>query len=156
MAIAKKVTLATKSESALKSETATRRKSSTISKTAVAKKNEGTVSGTTNTQVRKTKSPSVRNKAPQNQIKTVEKITAVKSPKTVEAKMERDSFTMPKDEYAQLAVLKKRLSVLGQSVKKSELLRAGIKSLSEMTDTKLKSSLAALPVIKTGRPKKKK
>lgn len=71
-------------------------------------------------------------------------------------KMARDSFTMPKDEYAQLAKLKARLAELGQPAKKSELLRAGVMLLVAMTDTRLKATMAAIPVIKTGRPKKKK
>jgi len=71
-------------------------------------------------------------------------------------KMARDSFTMPKDEYAQLANLKNRLAELGQPAKKSELLRAGIQLLVAMTDVRLKAAMAAIPVIKTGRPKKKK
>jgi hypothetical protein len=69
--------------------------------------------------------------------------------------MERDSFTMPKDEYAQLTLLKARLSSMGQPVKKSELLRAGVKLLAAMSDNTLKTTLAKIPVIKTGRPKKK-
>ncbi len=68
--------------------------------------------------------------------------------------MARDSFTMPKDEYAQLKVLKTRLATLDRPAKKSELLRAGIKQLSLMTDAQLMSAIVALPVIKTGRPKK--
>lgn len=70
-------------------------------------------------------------------------------------KMERDSFTMPKDEYAQLTLLKARLSSMGQPAKKSELLRAGVKLLAAMSDNTLKTTLAKIPVIKTGRPKKK-
>ena len=70
------------------------------------------------------------------------------------AKMERDSFTMPKDEYAQIALMKARLLGLGQPAKKSELLRAGVKLLAAMSDATLKSTLAAIPVIKTGRPNK--
>ncbi len=70
-------------------------------------------------------------------------------------KMERDSFTMPKDEYAQLTLLKARLSSMGQPVKKSELLRAGVKLLAAMSDNTLKTTLAKIPVIKTGRPNKK-
>jgi hypothetical protein len=69
--------------------------------------------------------------------------------------MERDSFTMPKTEYAQFHVLKERLNKLGQPAKKSELLRAGIMQLSAMTDAALKAALAKVPAIKTGRPKKK-
>lgn len=69
-------------------------------------------------------------------------------------KMERDSFTMPKDEYAQLNLLKARLMAMGQPAKKSELLRAGIKLLAAMSDNTLKTTLAKIPVIKTGRPNK--
>ena len=77
-----------------------------------------------------------------------------KKMKTEKVKMERDSFTMPKDEYAQLALLKGRLNTMGQPAKKSELLRAGIKLLSAMSDNTLKTTLAKVPVIKTGRPNK--
>jgi hypothetical protein len=104
----------------------------------------------TRTQVRKIGSPSTRNKASQAQVNVAEKLKLSKH------SMERDSFTMPKDEYAQLGVLKLRLAELGQPVKKSELLRAGIKLLAGMTDARLKTTMAAIPVIKTGRPKKKK
>lgn len=78
-----------------------------------------------------------------------------KKPKAEKVKMERDSFTMPKDEYAQIATLKSRLTAAGQPVKKSELLRAGIKLLAAMSDSALKTTLASIPVIKTGRPNKK-
>ncbi|HSI43815.1 MAG TPA: hypothetical protein VK949_05690 [Methylotenera sp.] len=75
--------------------------------------------------------------------------------KTPKLRMERDSFTMPKVEYAQLYVLKERLIKLGQASKKSELLRAGIMQLTAMTDAALKAAMAKVPAIKTGRPKKK-
>ena len=75
--------------------------------------------------------------------------------KTPKLKMERDSFTMPKTEYAQLYVLKERLIKLGQPAKKSELLRAGIMQLTAMTDAALKTAMGKVPAIKTGRPKKK-
>ncbi|MES2500397.1 MAG: hypothetical protein V4605_02440 [Pseudomonadota bacterium] len=78
-----------------------------------------------------------------------------KKPKSEKVKMERDSFTMPKDEYAQLTLLKVRLTSMGQPAKKSELLRAGIKLLAAMSDNTLKTTLAKIPVIKTGRPNKK-
>ena len=75
-----------------------------------------------------------------------------KKVKLEKVKMERDSFTMPKDEYAQLALLKSRLTSMGQPAKKSELLRAGVKLLAAMSDSMLKTTLAKVPVIKTGRP----
>jgi len=75
--------------------------------------------------------------------------------KAPKLKMERDSFTMPKAEYAQLYVLKERLAKLGNPAKKSELLRAGIMQLAAMTDAALKVAMSKVPTIKTGRPKKK-
>ncbi|MBZ4201394.1 MAG: hypothetical protein LAC66_05820 [Methylotenera sp.] len=85
----------------------------------------------------------------------VKKVAPVKAPKVPKLKMERDSFTMPKTEYAQFAVLKDRLVKLGQPAKKSELLRAGIMQLAAMTDAALKAAMAKVPTIKTGRPNKK-
>ena len=87
----------------------------------------------------------------------VKKVVApkpVKIVKTPKVKMERDSFTMPKAEYAQFHVLKERLQKLGSPVKKSELLRAGIMQLSAMTDAALSAVMSKVPTIKTGRPKK--
>ena len=86
---------------------------------------------------------------------TTAKVKAVKVEKTPKLKMERDSFTMPKAEYAQINVLKERLVGLGQATKKSELLRAGIMQLTSMTDAALKAAMSKVPTIKTGRPKKK-
>ena len=82
----------------------------------------------------------------------VGKVTKPAKEKTPKLKMEHDSFTMPKIEYAQFSVLKDRLIKLGQPAKKSELLRAGIMQLTAMTDTALKAALSKVPAIKTGRP----
>lgn len=82
----------------------------------------------------------------------VAKPAKVKTPKL---KMERDSFTMPKAEYAKFSVLKERLAKLGQPAKKSELLRAGVMQLAAMTDAALKAAMSKVPTIKTGRPNKK-
>lgn len=79
----------------------------------------------------------------------IEKVVKAKKPKQV-----RDSFTMPKTEYAVLAELKERAASLTHSVKKSELLRAAIKALAAMTDANFLTALKAVPAIKTGRPKK--
>ncbi len=76
--------------------------------------------------------------------------TAAKKPK--KAKLVRDSFTIPKPEYVVLDSLKLRAAKLGRSVKKSELLRAGIKELAALADAAFLSSLEKVPVIKTGRP----
>lgn len=82
----------------------------------------------------------------------VEKVVKPAKEKTPKLKMVRDSFSMPKIEYAQFSVLKDRLIKLGQLAKKSELLRAGIMQLTAMTDTALKAALSKVPAIKTGRP----
>jgi hypothetical protein len=83
------------------------------------------------------------------------KTKPAKAEKLPKLKMERDSFTMPKIEYAQFSVLKERLIKLGQPAKKSELLRAGIMQLTAMTDAALKAAMTKVPTIKTGRPNKK-
>ena len=48
---------------------------------------------------------------------------------TRKPKLVRDSFTIPKNEYAAIDALKARAIALGTSVKKSELLRAGLMAL---------------------------
>ena len=76
------------------------------------------------------------------------------SDKPRKAKLVRDSFTIPKSEYLVLEELKQRGARLSSPVKKSELLRAGIKALAAMTDAALLDALRAVPAIKTGRPGK--
>lgn len=78
---------------------------------------------------------------------------AVKPPKP---KLVRDSFTIPKAEYAVIDALKQRANQLAHAVKKSELLRAGIKALAAMSDGEFLAAVKGVPAIKTGRPKEKK
>ena len=73
--------------------------------------------------------------------------------KPAKAKLVRDSFTIPKDEYQALDALKARALGLGQHVKKGELLRAGIQALSAMPDRAFQKAVQAVPTLKTGRPK---
>lgn len=79
-----------------------------------------------------------------------EKVLKEKKPKLV-----RDSFTIPKAEYTVLDELKHRAGKLGSSIKKSELIRAGIKALAAMSDAMYLSALNVVPKVKTGRPSKK-
>lgn len=74
--------------------------------------------------------------------------------KAKKIKLVRDSFTIPKPEYLILDNLKLRAADLKHPVKKSELLRAGIKALAAMTDVQLLLALKAVPALKTGRPSK--
>lgn len=93
--------------------------------------------------------------APKAQPKKAEapKVAEKKQPKQ---KVVRDSFTMPENEYSMLAGLKKKCLAAGVAVKKSELLRAGLKVLSGMTQANLNKHLSELAEIKTGRPAKAK
>jgi len=86
--------------------------------------------------------------------RTVAAVQTVTEPAKGKAKLVRDSFTMPKLEYVVIDALKRRAAALAQPVKKSELLRAAIKSLSAMPDKAFLASLKAVPTIKTGRPGK--
>jgi hypothetical protein len=61
---------------------------------------------------------------------------------------------MPENDYNILAEIKKKCLSNGIAVKKSELLRAGLKSLGEMNLAALKKQLSKLDEIKIGRPAK--
>jgi hypothetical protein len=67
----------------------------------------------------------------------------------------RDSFNMPAEDYALIAELKERALATARAVKKSELLRAGIRVLSRLSDEAFSAALSAVPAVKTGRPGKK-
>ena len=73
--------------------------------------------------------------------------------KAKKAKLVRDSFTIPKVEYAVLDELKTRAGRLDSAAKKSELIRAGIMALASMSDSAFLAAVKAVPTIKTGRPK---
>jgi hypothetical protein len=95
------------------------------------------------------------------QTEPVEKIEPVvadtkpaREEKPKKQKMVRDSFTMPQDEYAQIAALKARCLKAGVGVKKSELLRAALGNLASLADKELLLALDGLKKIKTGRPAK--
>lgn len=79
---------------------------------------------------------------------------AGKPAKVKKTRLVRDSYAMPETEYAQIAVLKKRLAGLGGEAKKSELLRAGIALLAALNDAELKAVMGRVERIKTGRPAK--
>ena len=89
-------------------------------------------------------------------VKRATTVKTVKLEKPKKPKLVRDSFTMPKIEYAALAEMKQRAVKLTRPVKKSELLRAAIKTLASLSDAALLSALDKVPAIKTGRPATKK
>jgi hypothetical protein len=91
--------------------------------------------------------------------KSAAKAAAKDAPKYVEKKSKRvkvvrDSFTMPQDEYQKIAEIKSTCLKAKMHVKKSEVLRAGLKVLAGLDPARLKLVLKGLEKIKTGRPKK--
>ena len=100
----------------------------------------------------------VADREPQKKAPAAKPIAAagavVKSNKEKKAKVIRDSFSIPKNEFAQIAEIKKRALNLGIEVKKSELLRAGLLLISGLNDSQFKQAVAAVPTLKTGRPSK--
>ena len=82
------------------------------------------------------------------------KPVVAKPVKEKKVKMVRDSFTMPKPEFAVLDVLKLRAAKLAMPIKKTELIRAGIKALAALPDAAFLAALRAVPNLKTGRPAK--
>lgn len=77
-----------------------------------------------------------------------------KADKPKKPKLMRDSFTIPKAEYAVIESLKQRAALGGRPAKKSELLRAGLKALAAMDDPGFMAAVGQVPTIKTGRPAK--
>ena len=77
-----------------------------------------------------------------------------KKGKTEKVKVVRDSFTIPKTEYAQIADMKQRATALGLEIKKSELIRAGLTLLKSTSDAAFRKALGNVPTLKTGRPSK--
>ncbi len=73
-----------------------------------------------------------------------------KKPKVI-----RDSFTLPADDYAMLSQLKQACLKDGVHVKKSELVRAGLRVLVRLDSAQLLAEIASIEKIKTGRPKTK-
>lgn len=82
------------------------------------------------------------------------KPAAKKTKKESKVKVVHDSFSMPKTEYQKIAEIKEACLEAGLQVKKSEVLRAGLKALGGMNETQLKSAIAGLGKVKAGRPKK--
>ncbi len=87
-------------------------------------------------------------------VKATKEAPASKPAKAKKPKLVRDSLTIPKAEYEVLAVLKMRAAKLGNPIKKTELIRAGIKVLAAMKDQDFLASVKAVPSLKTGRPNK--
>ncbi|WP_368860343.1 hypothetical protein [Caballeronia sp. BR00000012568055] len=77
---------------------------------------------------------------------------AAKTKRVKKEKVVRDSFTMPKSDYAKIASIKQKCLDNGLRVKKSELLRAALSMLDAATDKRIVEAVKALEEVKTGRP----
>ncbi|MEI7432591.1 MAG: hypothetical protein WCL27_19260 [Betaproteobacteria bacterium] len=83
-----------------------------------------------------------------------DKASKVKTVPTKKPKLVRDSFTFPESDYAMIGALKQRALKAGCEIKKSEVLRAGLAALSNLSDAALLKALAGIAKLKTGRPAK--
>lgn len=70
------------------------------------------------------------------------------------SRLVRDSFTFPAADYALIALLKQRALKSGHEVKKSELLRVGLRVLFALSDATLVKALGSIDKLKPGRPSK--
>ena len=71
------------------------------------------------------------------------------------SKVIRDSFTFPEADYKLIAALKARCLQNATMANKSEILRAGLIALANLSDVELVTAIASLPKVKTGRPSNK-
>jgi hypothetical protein len=100
------------------------------------------------------KTPVARKSAPKQAAVKLEKKHKKEKKADAKVKVVRDSFTMPQSDYDLIAALKQKALKVGLHVKKSELLRASLQTLSKLPAAQLKRALSSLEKIKTGRPKK--
>jgi len=84
----------------------------------------------------------------------VKAAAGAKAARAKKEKVVRDSFTMPKSDYQKIAALKQRCLAAGVSVKKSEILRAGLLMLESAAEKRLLAAVSAVEQVKTGRPTK--
>ena len=75
-----------------------------------------------------------------------------KKSKIVKAKVIRDSFSFPEQDYRKISELKKTCLAAGIHVKKSEILRAGLHLLTQLNLDKLKKAIDQVEKVQTGRP----
>lgn len=64
----------------------------------------------------------------------------------------RDSFTLPAEDYELIGSLRQRCLENAVNVSKSELMRAGLHALIQMSDEELVQVTRSLKKVKTGRP----
>ncbi len=85
-----------------------------------------------------------------------EAVTTKPNKKRKPAKVIRDSFSFPEQDYVKISELKKTCLAAGIHVKKGEILRAGLHLLTKLPLTELKQAVEQVEKVKTGRPKSSK
>lgn len=108
-----------------------------------------------------TKVPSAAKKAVKPVVKSAVRKPVNTTPEPAAKKPEKKSkvkivrnFSMPQAEYRKIADIKEACLKAGLQVKKSEVLRAGLKVLGKMDGEQLKLAIMELGKIKAGLPKK--
>lgn len=84
-----------------------------------------------------------------------EEKTSVKKRKLPKTKVIRDSFSFPEHDYRKISELKKTCLAAGIHVKKSEVLRAGLYLLTQLSADELKQTFEKVEKVQTGRPSSK-
>jgi len=77
---------------------------------------------------------------------------SAKKSKIVKAKVIRDSFSFPEQDYLKISELKKTCLAAGIHVKKGEILRAGLHLLTKLNLDELKKAIDQVEKVQTGRP----
>jgi hypothetical protein len=125
-----------------------------VKKVVAAAKKVAAKTTTTKTAVAKPVVKAVAKPVAKPATKAAPKAAAAKQAKEKKIKMVRDSISIPKAEYAVLDDMKLRAGKLAVHIKKTELIRAGIKLLAALPDAAFQEALRAVPSLKTGRPSK--
>ena len=103
---------------------------------------------------KKTSGKPVETAATAKKSKTVAVTKPKKDSKPKKVKMVRDSYSLPENEYAMLTGLKKQCLKAGVHVKKSELLRVGLSTLTKLPAATLLKTIERFVKPKTGLPGK--
>ena len=150
--IAPKVEVVAKEKAAPKAKAAPKQKAAPKTKAAPKEKatEASVVAAATEKPQRAKKEPAKKEAAK----KETPKKASTKKETVKKEKVVRDSFTMPKSEYEKIAALKQKCLDVGVSVKKSEVLRAGLLLLEGATSKRLLAAISAVEAVKTGRPSK--
>ena len=77
---------------------------------------------------------------------------SAKKSKSGKAKVIRDSFSFPEQDYLKISELKKTCLAAGIHVKKGEVLRAGLHLLTKLNLEELKTAIDQVEKVQTGRP----